>query len=101
MDLSMQTQSYLMGLSRNLKMKTLKKESKQKPKMSQRQDRPCTRRPACMLAHIDSRTWAWASIQVPSNLNTAVAESDGIAASPAVVVRNDSWRVPERCCTAV
>ena len=97
----MQTQSYLMGLSRNLKMKTLKKESKQKPKMLQSQDRLCTRRPVCRLAHIDSKTWAWEHTQVPWDLNTAVLESDGIAASPAVLVQTDSWRVPGRCYTAV
>ena len=85
----------------SLKMKMLQKESKQKLKMPQSQDRLCTRRPVCTLAHIDSRTWAWEHTQVPWNLNTAVLESDDIAASPAVLEQNDSWRVPGRCCTAV
>ena len=36
-----------------------------------------------------------------SILNTAVVGSDGIAAFPAVLVQNDSWRVLGHCCTAV
>ena len=36
-----------------------------------------------------------------SNLNTAVLESDDIAAFPAVLVQIDSWRVPGHCCIAV
>ena len=79
----------------------MKKESKQKRKMLPSQDRLCTRRPACRLAHTDSKTWAWEHTQVPWDLNTAVLESDGIAASPAVLVQIDSWRVLGRCCTAV
>jgi hypothetical protein len=86
-------------LSRSLKMTTLRKESKQKPKMLPSQDRLCTRRPACRLAHTDSKTWE--HTQVPWDLNTAVLESDDIAASPAVLVQTDSWRVPGRCYTAV
>jgi hypothetical protein len=100
-NLKLMTLRHSMDLSRSLKMKTLRKESKQKPKMLQSQDKLCTRRPACMLAHIDSKTWVWAHTQVTLSLNTAVLESDDIAASPAVLVQNDSWRVQGRCCTAV
>jgi len=82
-------------------MKMLKKVSKLKPMMSQNQDRPCTRRQACTLAHIDLKTWVWVRTQVTWPLNTVALESDDIAAFPVVLVRNDSWRVLGHCCTAV
>lgn len=100
--MSLMSQSHWKGLSMNwTRMIQMKKESKQTRKMLPSQDRLCTRRPVCRLAHIDLKTWAWEHTQVPWDLNTAVLESDDIAASPAVLVQTDSWRVPGRCYTAV